>query len=580
MAAEARQAGEDIGPSAGETDAAREADQLRRLAEGFLASGNPRAALGYLARARTLFPADVALAIRHGMALADCGVLDEAEAAFHAALARAPDNADALVRLANVLVDLGRHDEAIAVASALLRRTPSHVGARASLARAHFFKEDWQRAWQLFEVRFRLMDKPPQVTRPGPDGKPQPWAPWRGGALPPSLLVIAEQGLGDTIQFVRFLPRLVAAGTAVTFVCEPALAALLGTLDCPMTLKSLREPGRVEGIKGWTPLLNLPMALGLQPSVYTMERPYLAAEPERVARWRERLGPGFKIGISWQGNPTGEIDRGRSARLADFEPLARLAGVRLVSLQKGHGADQLDDVPFASRIVVPGPDFDEGPNAFVDTAAVMECLDLVVTVDTAVGHLAGALGRPVTLLLKAFGADWRWLQNRTDTLWYPSMRLARQQRQGDWRGLIEQVAGELMREKGMASTGGAMPKVPISVGELIDKLAILEIKGERIEDADKRDNVERERAELQAVLDGLGLETDALEIFRAGLRGVNEQLWEIEDEIRLCEKAGDFGPRFIELARAVYKTNDRRADLKREINKLSGSALFEEKSYA
>jgi hypothetical protein len=169
----------------------------------------------------------------------------------------------------------------------------------------------------------------------------------------------------------------------------------------------------------------------------------LGADADRVAAWRTRIGRhGRRIGIAWQGNPTAAAERGRSIPLRDFLPLAQVPDVRLISLQKHHGVDQLAHLPEGLRIETLGDDFDAGPDAFIDTAAVMQSLDLVITSDTSVAHLAGALGRPVWVALQHV-PDWRWLLEGDDCPWYPTMRLFRQTARGDWRGVFERMAQQL-----------------------------------------------------------------------------------------------------------------------------------------
>ena len=214
----------------------------------------------------------------------------------------------------------------------------------------------------------------------------------------------------------------------------------------------------------------------------------------------------------------------------------------------------------------------------MDTAAVMMLLDLVVTSDTAIAHLAGALGRPVWVVLP-FAADWRWLVGRDDSPWYPTMRLFRQTRPRRWEDVFRRMAEVLQRRL----TAPAEPRpitVEIAPGELIDKITILQIKEERISDETKRSNVCRELALLESVQRRYIPPSAELPALVAELKTVNERLWEIEDAIRRCEKEGDFGERFVELARAVYKNNDRRSALKRQINEMFRSTIMEEKSYS
>jgi hypothetical protein len=376
-------------------------------------------------------------------------------------------------------------------------------------------------------------------------------------------------------MFSRYLPLLRKAGARVVCVAQQRLLTLLKTLDTGIEWRPSEQAGSVSGIKAWTPMMQLPHALGLTPDQYTQRIPYLHAEPDRVMRWKNHLGShGFKIGVAWQGNPDKRIDVGRSAPLSAFAPLAEIPGARLISLQTHNGLNQIAQAPFGGRIEQLGEDFDNGPDGFLDTAAVMENLDLVITVDTSLGHLAGALGRPTIVLLKAVGADWRWLYQREDTVWYPTLRLFRQSRPGDWNELLQRVAREVRQRA--AKANGVTPVAPVSVGELLDKISILAIKRERIADTAKRANVEQEYLALTETSEKLAL-PDAVKPLLGQLKAVNEALWEIEDDIRACEAKSDFGTRFIELARSVYKQNDKRAALKAEINRLCNSSLREEK---
>jgi hypothetical protein len=495
---------------------------------------------------------------------------------------RHPDHVQALLTLAHALRELGAFEDALRVLRRISQLVPDHINAQAAYALTLFFKEDWAQAWQAFDVRFKFPDAVPNVTLTRKDGSTYAAPPWSQGPPPATLLVMGEQGLGDTIQFARFLPQLAATGSKVTCVVPRPLLGLFKTLGCDVTFQPFQERGgRVSDVSGWTPLMHLPRALGIGPQGFVPRMPYLAAEPERIARWRARLGAhGLRIGIVWQGNPDPRVDQGRSAPLAAFAALAAIPGVRLISLQKGPGQAQIGSVAFADRIEELGDEFDAGPDAFLDTAAVMESLDLVVSVDTSVAHLAGALNRPVAILLKRLGTHWAWLYGRQDSVFYPSARLYRQHTPGDWDAPMAHIARAVQDGTKLEAAGpGRTPLVPVSVGDLFDKLSILAIKRERIDDVAKRGNVEREHRALSAVAETLKLNDAPLGPLCARLQTVNATLWTIEVEIRDCERRGDFGPRFIALARAVYTNNDERARLKREINRLTGSALTEEKAY-
>lgn len=316
----------------------------------------------------------------------------------------------------------GRATEAAAALRNLAALVPDDTAVRAALARTLFQAGLWNEAWDTYEVRFEIMPAAfPRVTRPGPD-RPVPIPPWRGEGRPDAVLVMGEQGLGDTIQFARYLPLLVARGIRVHAVLDPRLHRLLTPLAAGLDLRSSTAAGSVPGVKAWLPLLNLPRALGLTPQQYRGRVPYLAAEPERRARLRARIGAhGLRVGIVWQGNPAAPVDGNRSAPLAAFAPIAAVPGVRLFSLQKGPGEEQPAPFPL-DRL---GPELDGGPDWFLDTAAAIDALDLVVTVDTAVLHLAGALGRPALMLTHGQHVDWRWLNAAEVPVWYPSVRLVR-----------------------------------------------------------------------------------------------------------------------------------------------------------
>jgi hypothetical protein len=285
------------------------------------------------------------------------------------------------------------------------------------------------------------------------------------------LLVHAEQGLGDAIQFARYLSLLATRGASVVFEVMPSLVALMRSLpvgaiiaptppEAPLpairaSVRSEPPPLRIVARGGplptadyHCPLLSLPLAFDTRIDTVPNTVPYLAADPAGVAAWASRLQSlsGLRVGIAWQGNLHVEQliwARGRSIPLAALAPLADIPGVSLVCLQKGPGYEQLREVPFRKRILDLGDDFDSGPDAFLDTAAVMSSLDLIITSDTSVAHLAGALARPTWVVLNA-SPDWRWLLDRTDSPWYPTMRLFRQSdRTSGWEPVIAELVAAL-----------------------------------------------------------------------------------------------------------------------------------------
>jgi hypothetical protein len=240
--------------------------------------------------------------------------------------------------------------------------------------------------------------------------------------------------------------------------------------------------------------------------------------------------------------------------------------------------DQLDALGGKFPVVELGRRLDESTGPFLDTAAVLVNLDLFITSDTAVAHLAGALGVPVWMPLSTT-PDWRWMTHREDNPWYPTMRIFRQAEHMVWAPVFERMAAEL---RALVPTRVRTPQVTVGIapGELLDKITILEIKAERFDDPVKVSHVRAELAALIEARDRSIFIQEGVEGLTAELKAINEALWRIEDEIRECERAGEFGPRFVELARSVYQNNDRRAEIKRRINERLGSRILEQKSYA
>jgi tetratricopeptide (TPR) repeat protein len=558
-------------------------------------------ALASFSAATTLAPCDPDAWCSRAGALRELGRLKESAEAAQRALELRYDFPEAAINLGNALLKLDRSEEALE--AYLQASTPGPCLGKALLGQALALRSlgRFSEALAAFDAAAALGSREAVAGKgclmltlgdfeSGLQGYEARWLKgrslaealgtrfemWRGpGRKAERVLVLNDHGLGDTIQFFRYLPLMAAGGVDATFVCPPRLHRLLSS---KAKARFADRPPEGEPFDAQIAISSLPYAFGSRLQTIPAAVPYLAAEPALRNLWAKRIGPeGFKIGVVWQGNPDPEADRARSIPLVAFAPLAAVAGVRLISLQKGFGEEQLSNLPPSMRIETLGADFDAGADAFVDTAAAMTCLDLVVTCDTSVAHLAGALAVPVWVALKN-DAEWRWLTERADSPWYPTMRLFRQSRRGVWRDVFEAMACELaaLAERRAASR---MIATPCSLGELMDKITILRIKTEQIGEPEKLANVRRELALLErlAQQDGasgpIGCLTDQL-------AAVNARLWTIEDAIRRCEREGDFGPPFIELARSVYRENDTRAAIKRAINTLANSVLVEEKSYA
>lgn len=396
-------------------------------------------------RALALSPQTVQLHNNLGTMLKAAGQLEGAVESFRRALALEPNYGNARYNLANALVQLKRMDEADAEYRRALELAPDDAEVRYNHALLRLLLGDFAQGLPGLEWRWGL----PGFSRPN---FPQPQ--WRGEPLAGrTILLLGEQGLGDAIQMIRFAPLLKRAGATVLVACRPALHALLASAGGVDRLLPYSHVA-AESFDFHVPLLSLPGAFGTTLDTIPAEVPYLAAEPARIQRWQLELAEtsDFKVGIAWQGSRDYVLDVFRSIPLAAFAPLAECPGVKLFSLQKGHGHEQLVAAGQRLGIVDLGTRLDNEGHAFVDTAAAMMSLDLVITSDTAIAHLAGALGVPVWVALPLV-PDWRWLLDRQDSPWYPTMRLFRQSRQGDWGDVFSRIAGELKVRVGQQPKG-------------------------------------------------------------------------------------------------------------------------------
>ena len=357
----------------------------------------------------------------------------EALAHYRRAIALKPDLADAHNNLGSVLVDLGQSEEGLASFSRAIRLKPDYREPHWGRALVWLSQGDFERGWREFEWRL-----PPVEMRRGRQAR------WDGSDLAGrTILLDAEQGLGDTLQFVRYGSLLHERGAKVVLVCQPRLADLIGRC-CPAVDHAVAQGDTSPPFDVHLPLLSLPFVLGTMLATVPATVPYLHPDPRLVETWRTELAkqPGFKIGIAWQGSPGYGGDRERSISLAEFEPLARLPGIRLVSLQKGIGAEQLLQARFSIVDFGERLDGSSGAGPFMDTAALMCSLDLIVACDSAVCHLAGALGVRVWAAISA-APDWRWLVDREDSPWYPTLRLFRQSKLGEWADVFQRIAAEV-----------------------------------------------------------------------------------------------------------------------------------------
>jgi len=327
-------------------------------------------------------------------------------------------------------------NDAITRAEAALAIAPDMPGAHFGIAEACLLKGEFARGWEEYEWRFKLGNAAPlmpETDRPQWDGKPL--------AEGETLLLIADQGYGDVIQFSRYIPWAMQRCPRIAVACSGELHS---------TIRQLAGDGKIfdhwgdkPDFAAWLPLSGLPRLAATRLDNIPAEIPYLRADPTKAAMWEERLAALSpksyrRIGIVWAGRPSHTNDDNRSTMLATFAPLAELEGVTLVSLQKGATQAQIGSYWGRAPLINIGPEIQD----YGDTMAIIENLELIVTVDTSVGHLAGALGKPVWIMLP-YAPDWRWLLERDDSPWYPTVRLFRQSASRDWQPVMAAIAKEL-----------------------------------------------------------------------------------------------------------------------------------------
>ena len=363
-----------------------------------------------------------------GNALQDLGRLNEAVAAYHQAIRLKPDYAEAHSNLGNALKNLGRLDDAIAAHNIAIGHQPDYTQGHFNLGIGLLLSGDISNGWAEYEWRWRRQEKAAALRD---FSKPQ----WQGEEVNGrTILLHAEQGLGDTIQFCRYAALVAARGGRVLLQAPRSLLTLLSGLKGVERLIAAGDP--IPAFDFHCPLMSLPHIFATRLATIPAPLAYIPVEEARRRNWRQRLFPaaGRRVGLAWAGNPQHGNDRNRSLPFATLAPLWNIAGIRWYSLQLGERRTDLAAAPLGV-IEDLSPSLDD----FAETAAAISELDLVLTVDTSVAHLAGAIGRPTWVMLP-FVPDWRWLMGRQDSPWYPSVRLFRQVRRGAWESVIHDIA--------------------------------------------------------------------------------------------------------------------------------------------
>ena len=367
---------------------------------------------------------------------------EEAEATYRQALRLTPDFVEVHNNLGLLMKERDRFEEAEAAYRQALRLKPEDADAQWNASLLYLSLGRFQEGWPLYEARHHP-DKKKRTVLP----IKVPFPMWKGEDLTgKSLLIVPEQAFGDQIQFCRYVTQVRALGVSrITLVCMAPLEALLASLARAGSITIARETDLYPPHDFWTFYMSLPGLLATTPDTIPDRLPYLSAPSDRLASWAHRVPrQGLRVGLSWKGSPAHKNDASRSlSGLEVLAPLWSIPGVSFVGLQKGYGAAEHKASSFQPPLVPLGGAIMD----FADTAAIITHLDGVISVDSAVAHLAGALGKPCWVLVPAWGTDWRWMYDRTDSPWYPNvMRLFRQTKPDDWSTVVQRVAEELARE--------------------------------------------------------------------------------------------------------------------------------------
>jgi len=413
------------------------------FAEAFFNRGNLLRILNRINQAIESFkkalqirPAYLEAYINTGNALCDLNLFSDALFYFDQAININSDFAEAHYNRGNALRELKRLDEALVSYGITITKNPNHAEAYWNMSLALLIGGKFQKGFELYEWRWKVKDKLLASSRVFYSTL------WKGGTSLEnrSILLYEEQGLGDTLQFCRYVKLVADLGARVFLEVRSSLFHVLR--DIAGVHQLVARGSVLPALDFHCPLLSLPLAFQTRIDTIPCSAPYLHSDKAKENQWGQFIGShGFKVAISWQGS-VGREAVGRSFPLSLFEHISKIDGLRLISLQKNEGADQLMNLPSGMKVEVLPGNFDGGDNAFEDSAAVLKCVDLLITCDTALGHLAGGLGVKTWLPLK-FIPDWRWMLERSDSPWYPRHRLFRQPARGDWISVFKDIELEI-----------------------------------------------------------------------------------------------------------------------------------------
>lgn len=391
-------------------------------------------------KARELQPNNVHVYLNYGHIFNKKGELENAVVMYQKAISLDPNCANAHYNLGYTLRILKRLPEAMKHLNRAMELQDNYTDAHVCISQCYWTLDNFEKAWKEYEWRWKML---------GVDPRKMDVPLWDGGDIKgKTILLYCEQGLGDTLQFIRFVKMVKQRGaTTVVKVQKPLIKILESYPYIDKLIHNFTENMKFDV---QAPLLNLPGILNIRANTIPAEMPYLKADAKLVDYWKQKLAHDkkFRVGLCWHVDPEHEIDKSpwaiRSFPAKLFTPLSKIAGTSFYSLQKINGEEQLKDLPDDFTVHIFGYAFDEAHGRFMDTAAVMMNLDLIITVDTSVAHLAAAMGKKVWMILP-YSPDCRWYDNRSDTPWYPTMRLFRQPKPYDWDSVSKELTAALRK---------------------------------------------------------------------------------------------------------------------------------------
>jgi Tfp pilus assembly protein PilF len=366
-----------------------------------------------------------------GFVYTEKGHHDEAIKYYKKALQINPDNSDVCNNIGMALLEKGKPKESLNYFQKTLEMNPALVDAHANMSLAFLLLGNFEQGWKEYEWRLKSRDYVGRTfSRPL----------WDGSDISGKIILIhTEQGLGDAIQFIRYIPFVVEHEATIIVECQKELVTLFQNITGIKQVVARGKP--LLHFDFHCPLLSLPLIHGTTLETIPVDIPYITANASSIQEWKNKVNNNsskLTIGLVWAGSPTLKRSHLKECPLKMFFPLTHNEDITFYSLQKGKAAEQANSPPDGMNLIDNTDEFHD----FLDTAAFIENLDLVISIDTAVAHLAGAMGKPVWTLLP-FVPDWRWMLNRKDSPWYPTMRLFRQPSPGDWKSVINNVRKEL-----------------------------------------------------------------------------------------------------------------------------------------